>query len=221
MQKVTTKRPVLIILYGLPGSGKSFFARQLTEAMSIAHVSAERIRHELFEEPKFDKTEFDVITSIMDFMTAQFLQAGVSVVYDSPLSRIGDRKKLREIARQHKAESLLVWLQIDSESAFYRSSKRDRRKADDKYAIDISHEVFERLARALQNPSPTEEYVVVSGKHTFNAQRDMVFRKLANSGVIDTSMYLSKVTKPGLTNMVAEAQLAGRVDLSRRNITIR
>jgi len=222
MQKVNPTRPVLIMLYGLPGSGKSAFARQLTDVVNIAHVSAERIRFELFEEPRFDKAEYDVINSIMNFMTDQFLQAGVSVVYDTQVSRIADRKVLREIAHRYKAEPLMVWLQIDVDTAFARSNKRDHRKADDKYAVDLDADIFERMARALQNPTPTEEYAVISGKHTFNAQRDMVLKKLAAMGIIESSSYLSKVTKPELTNMVAQAQTQiGRVDLSRRNITIR
>lgn len=49
MQKSSISQPVVIYMYGLPGSGKSFIARQLSESLGLAHVSSDRIRFELFE----------------------------------------------------------------------------------------------------------------------------------------------------------------------------
>ena len=48
-QKLTLNHPTLILLYGYPGSGKSFFARQLCEDLQAAHVQGERIR---FDAPR-------------------------------------------------------------------------------------------------------------------------------------------------------------------------
>src|SRR4029079_6821551 len=118
--KVVPTKPLLILLYGYPGSGKTFFAWQLTDHIQAAHVHADRIRGELFEQPRYDKEENDVVTQLMDYMTGEFLNAGLSVIYDTNAMRAGQRRTLRDMARKAHAQPVLVWLQIDAESAFAR-----------------------------------------------------------------------------------------------------
>lgn len=208
------------MLYGYPGAGKTFFARQLSEHFQAAHVHAERIRGELFEKPHYDKEENDVITQLMDYMAGEFLGAGLSVVYDGPTIRGGQRRALREMARLNHAQPVLVWLQIDTESAYNRTQSRDRRRADDKYAGPSDRATFERVAGAMQNPQH-EEYIVVSGKHTFDTQLSAFIKRLRELGLVpDAGEVNTKVVKPGLVNLVP-SPTGGRVDLSRRNIVIR
>ena len=138
MSKILLTKPTLIMLYGFPGAGKTHFARQLCDSVSAAHVQSDRIRSELFEKPQYDKRENEIVTHLMDYMSEEFLSAGVSVVYDVNALRIGQRRVLRDLARKAKATHMLIWLQIDQESAMQRLLKRDRRKADDKYAASYT-----------------------------------------------------------------------------------
>lgn len=218
--KLALKHPTLIMLYGFPGAGKSFFARQLCDDLHAAHVQGERIRYELFEQPRFDKQENEIIAHLMDYMAEEFLRAGVSVVYDTNAMRLSQRRELREVARKSKAQSLLIWLQIDAESAFARVSRRDHRKIDDKYSAPLDRSGFESLATGMQNPVPTEDYIVISGKHTYQTQRSSAVKKLYDLGLVAPTDAAAKVVKPGMVNLVPNP-MAGRVDPTRRNITIR
>jgi predicted kinase len=146
MLKITPTKPLLILLYGFPGAGKTYFARQLCEQLQVAHVQGDRIRSELFDQPRYDKEENAVVNQLMDYMTEEFLSAGLSVVYDANAMRFAQRHSLREMARKHKAQPMLVWLQIDPESAYMRIAKRDRRRIDDKYAASIDRQTFEGQA---------------------------------------------------------------------------
>lgn len=218
--KTSLAKPVLICLYGFPGSGKSYVSRNLADVIQLAHVSADRIRNELFEQPRYDAQENAIITHLMNYMTEEFLSAGVSVAYDANAMRASQRRNLRELARRHKAEYVLIWLQIDQDSAYARTQDRDRRTSDDRYAQEQNRGTFERILSGMQNPQPNEDYLVISGKHTFSTQKNAVINKLYNLGLISSDAVQHSVAKPGLVNLVPNPH-AGRVDLSRRNIVIR
>jgi predicted kinase len=219
MSKIILQKPALILLYGYPGSGKTYLARQLCDGIMAAHVSTDRIRTELFETPVYDKQENAVVNHLTEYMISEFLNAGVSVVYDVNATKLTQRRKLRDIAKQARAVPLLIWLQIDPETAYARTQKRDRRTADDKYAMPMDRTIFERLANTMQNPDRDEDHLVISGKHSFTTQRGAVMRRLYELGCIQANEVTAQGVKPGMVNLVPSQQ-AGRVDYSRRNINI-
>ncbi len=220
MSKLQLSQPTLFLLFGFPGAGKTYFARQLCEELQAAHVQGDRMRFELFEEPRYDRQEDEIVNHLMEYMTGEFLQSGISVVFDVNAMRSGQRRQLRELARRYKAQTILVWFQLDIESAFDRVAKRDRRKADDKYNMPLDRTTFESIIEGMQNPTPTEDYMVISGKRTFHTQRSAVIKKLYDMGLLQADQTTMGIAKPNLVNLVPNSS-GGRVDPSRRNITIR
>lgn len=218
MAKIVLNRPVLICLYGFPGSGKSFVARNLSEHVQMAHVSADRIRSELFAHPRYDQQENAIVTNLMNYIVEEFLGAGLSVMYDANTLRASQRRKLRELAAKHRAAYLLVWLQIDVESAFARTQRRDKRTTDDKFAAPQTRESFNHQLATMQNPKD-EHYLVISGKHAFVTQKSAIVNRLYQIGLIPSETVQSNVTKPGLVNLVPN-RYAGQTDMSRHNIAI-
>lgn len=221
MIKIVPTTPLLIMLYGYPGSGKSYVARQLATHIQAAHVQGDRIRYELFDKPRHDKQENAVVTQLMDYMTQEFLMSGISVIYDTNALRAAQRHTLREVARKAHTKPLVIWLQIDADSAFNRSQKRDRRKADDHYASVLDRSTFNSISSHMQNPTVAEDYVVVSGKHVFSTQLSAIMKKLHDMNVIHIDEMSAGVAMPDLVNRIPNPK-AGRVDLGRRrNIMIR
>jgi predicted kinase len=195
-------------------------ARQLSDDIQAAHVQGDRIRYELFEQPRYDAQENQIVNHLAQYMTEEFLNAGMSVLYDVSTARGAERREMRELAARLKANVLLVWLQIDADSSYARIAKRDRRKLDDKYSPTITADEFKRLAGQMQNPSANEDYVVISGKHAYPTQRNSIVKKLYDAGLLSIDGASNKLVKPGLINLVPNP-LAGRVDSTRRNISIR
>ena len=219
MAKIYPTKPFLLMFYGYPGSGKTYFARQFAENVQMAHLQADRIRGELFEKPRYDKQENSIVAHLMDYMAEEFLSAGLSVAYDLNASRSAQRRMLVDLALKNHAQPILIWFQMDQDTAFTRNIKRDRRRADDKYTASWDRTSFEGLVAHMQNPTLAEDYSVISGKHLFNMQQSAVISKLRSKGILAHDDTSSRVIKPGLVNLVPK--LGGRVDNSRRNISIR
>lgn len=216
MGKIKLTKPVLIMMYGFPGAGKTFFARQLSDSLKAAHVSSDRIRGELFEKPRYDKEENQVVDHLTEYMIEEFLNAGVSVVYDFNVARYAQRRRIRDLAKKVHAKSILLWFQVDHDTAFTRIMKRDKRRADDKFARNFDRTGFDAYITGMQNPKKEEDFIVLSGKHSFQMQRSGLVRRLYDLNLIDAESTSNNVTKPGLVNLVPT-----RADLERRSIRIR
>lgn len=217
MGKIQLKKPILVMLYGFPGAGKTYFARQLCEILQATHISSDRIRGELFEKPRYDKPEDSIVNHLMEYMAEEFLGAGVSVVFDANIHRGAYRKKIRELARKEHAKTVLIWFQVDADTAFARLNQRDRRKNDDKFSRAYSKQQFDQFISKMQHPAKTEQYVVLSGKHSFNMQKGAILRKLFDMSLVNAEDVSAHVIKPGMVNLVPH----GRVDMGRRNINVR
>ncbi len=218
MAKLILSKPVFICLYGFPGSGKSYLARNLASSIQLAEVSSDRIRNELFQTPRYDAQENAIVTHLMDYMSEEFMSARVSVIYDTNALRAAQRRKLRELARKNRSEYLLIWLQIDIETAFSRTQDRDRRTQDDKYAEPQTKATFDRQVAGMQNPQG-EDYLVISGKHTYATQKSAIINRLYQMGLIASDDVQHTVTKPELVNLIPNPHLS-RTNPSGRNITI-
>lgn len=213
--KISPNKPVMIVLYGFPGSGKSTFAKQFAEELGAMHLHADKVASDLFNGDVSKEQQ-----KIVQYMAHELLKAGVSVVYDGPTARLAERRATQAVAYNAKAKIILVWLQIDPDTAFHRTQSRDRRKIEDKYAREYSQDTFESAISNQQNPDH-EQYVVISGKHTFHTQSAAVLKKLYELGIISSiQASQANLVKPELVNLVPQ-KLGGRVDMSRRNISVR
>lgn len=219
MAKIYPSKPFLLLFYGYPGAGKTYFSRQFCENVQAAHLQSDRIRGELFEKPRYDKQENGIVGQLMDYMTQEFLAAGLSVAYDVNAARLSQRRRLYDMAYRNGAQPVLVWFQMDQDTAFARNIKRDRRRTDDKYAARWDRTTYDNVIAQMQNPTANEDYVVISGKHLFNMQQSAVISKLRSNGILAGSEASSRVIKPGLINLVPKHQR--RYDTTRRNISIR
>jgi len=218
MSQISLKKPLLIAFYGFPGAGKSRVAKNLEEIVSAALISDDRIRSELFSEPKYTEHETSIVRYVADYMSEEFLKAGISVIYDAALPRQRQRQKLVSIADRNNAQLLLIWLQIDPESAFLRTQTRDHRKAENRHAAIQTRESFNNELAVMQNPQDID-YLVVSGKHSFATQKSAILNRLYQMGLVDSQVIQSNIAKPGLVNLVPTLHIDG-ADISRRNINI-
>ncbi|HEX5796887.1 MAG TPA: ATP-binding protein [Candidatus Saccharimonadales bacterium] len=219
--KIQVKKPFILILYGYPGSGKSTFARQFAkEINNTIHIHSDKIRTELGGKLKRKGIDTpEVYEALVEYMTKEFLASGFNVLLDVSVPRRSDRRKIRNLAYANNAKLVMAWLQIDADTAFDRLRKRDKRKVNDRYAKSYTRAEFESVVNNSQNPDD-EEYVVISGKHTFSTQKNAVFKKLEELKVLTHSQIIVRKIRPELVNLIPQS-MRGREDIKRRDISIR
>lgn len=147
---------------GRPGAGKTTAARAIHEVSGAAHLWADKIRRERYGTPTYSHSENLALYDHMNRMADELLAAGNSVIFDTNFNFYDDRQKLREIADQHKAETIVVWVQTDKDVAQKRATKNADMQ-DSRLLGDMDVEDFERISNKLESPKNHETVVKIDG----------------------------------------------------------
>jgi len=178
MESLALTHPTLILIIGIPGAGKSFFAQKFSDMFGAPVVSADRIRYELFAKPQYNADEDDLIGRLALYQIEELLKSKRSFVVDGGGTTKVERTQLAERARQAGYELLTIWVQTHETTAKSRALKRSPRRQGDKYNTSLTAEQFGKLCRRFTAPS-REDYMVISGMHTYSTQAKAVLRRLA------------------------------------------
>ncbi len=178
MQSLNLSKPLVIIMVGLPGAGKSFFARQFSQTFGAPVVSYDRLRFELFNDITFSKEEQVIVGRIADYQIEELLKTKRTFLIDGGGNTYSERAKIEKVAKQADYETLVVWVQVDNASAKRRSMKRSKHKVDDKYNRNLTADEYNTQAKRLTPPKAKEQCTVISGKHIYHTQAKAVLKKL-------------------------------------------
>ena len=136
------KRPTLILLVGIPGSGKTTYAKQyINKEPMVAHLSSDSIRKELYGDESIQGNPSEVF-SLMQQSAVEALNDGKDVLYDATNVTRKDRSSIIGICpRFSKIECHIIWAPI--EECIRRDANRDR---------TVSKEVIDRMLKRFQAP---------------------------------------------------------------------
>jgi predicted kinase len=172
MKPLSLSKPHLIIMVGIPGSGKSFFAEHFADTFKAPFVNFHHFRKELFNFPTFDKDEEEIIGRVANYMLDEVLKTGRTVVYEGQTDLRANRSLIAKIARDADYEPLFVWVQTEPITAKKRSTKPNM----DKPAL--SDEQFNIKLKRFSIPHQNEKAIVISGKHPYASQLKIVLKHL-------------------------------------------
>lgn len=136
-------RPSLILLVGIPGSGKTTYAEKyIKEHENTTHISSDQIRAELFgnEATQGDNNE---VFSLMQARTIDALSDGKSVVYDATNITRKDRSYIIALCPKFvKIECHIVWAPISY--CIYRDEFMRKRT--------VGKSVIDKMLKRFQAP---------------------------------------------------------------------
>ena len=135
-------RPSLILLVGIPGSGKTTYANTYMECTpNVIHLSSDAIRKELYGDENIQGNPAEVF-SLMQKRAIKALNDGDDVVYDATNITRKDRASIIKICPQFvKIEAHIIWTPI--ETCIKQDASRDR---------TVGKEVIDRMLKRFQAP---------------------------------------------------------------------
>lgn len=177
MKSLSLKRPLVIMMLGIPGSGKTFFASRFADMFGAPRVSVDRLRNLLFSTPAYSAGEDKVLNAITKLEIEELLKTQKSFIVDGGVSARTYRSEIEKMARAKGYGTLVVWVQTDEPTSRQRAKKKQV-KGDINASAPMDEAVFQSRIKQVSPPLKTEKYVVISGKHTYATQAKVVLRKL-------------------------------------------
>lgn len=163
MTSLHLTRPHAIMMVGLPGSGKSFFAEKFAETFKAPYIDALTLTSYAKDVPSAMK----IITEF----AGQIVKTGQTFIYEGDTDSRALRTEFAQFARSHGYQPLIVWVQVDERTAKDRTLKAGK----------MDEETFVDVIKRFSAPHATERPVVISGKHTYASQAKTVLAHLSKS----------------------------------------
>jgi predicted kinase len=145
----TTAWPVLIMLCGLPATGKSYLARCLVEQMPFVIVETDFVRKTLFPSPTYSAQESNLVHDVCHALMGKLLKCGARVIFDATNLLEFHREKVYRLARSTAAKLVVVQTVASETVVKERLEKRKvaRNPAD---ISDANWAIYQRMASVQQ-----------------------------------------------------------------------
>lgn len=138
--------PMIIMVMGLPGSGKTYFARHLSERLGTPYVGSDQTRKEKHAMGKYSLKDRRNVYEEMLSRMEQHLTSGEPVILDATFYKEDLRLPFAILAKNKGIPLYKLWIEAPIEVIKERvSSRRDDSDAD--------FAVYQKLSADFEPPS--------------------------------------------------------------------
>lgn len=161
-------QPVLILLVGPPGSGKTTFAQALAARLPVEHIESDAVRLSLTPNPGYSMFESAAVFAQVDAAARQALTCGRHALIDATNLTNRDRRRFHRIAEQ--LEIRLVVVRLTAPERVIRQRLSEPRAGLSQAGVAV----FEGMRGRLQPLAVAS--VVVDSRFPFGPAIDLVLR---------------------------------------------
>jgi len=165
--------PALIVVSGLPGTGKSFFCRRLAEKLPFPILASDALRKVLFSTPQYNEQENKRLFSACHVLIEELLRRGIPVIFDATNLLEHHREYLYRAAERAGAKLILVWVEAPPEVVRQRLLAREK-PAIPEYHSEAGWEVYNKMRPHGQKIS--RNHLVVDTSQDITGAIDKIVR---------------------------------------------
>ena len=165
MKPSTSAAPHVIIMVGIPGSGKTTFAERFAETFKAPFINPVTISDHL-------ESDADITEKVTSLLFSELLKTNRTIVYEGSTYTKEQRKSIAKLIAKDGYLPLIVWVQTEPVEA------KRRAMSSKKKGTVLSPKDFDIASAKFQPPTAKEKPVVISGKHLFGVQAKSVLRRL-------------------------------------------
>ena len=167
-------RKALILLSGLPGAGKTTFARALAERLPVVHVESDAVRRAMAPEPTYSFQESGAVFARVDAMTRAALTHGEHALVDATNLTNRDRKRFLRLAKE--LDAVLIAVRLTVPEAVLRPRLSMPREGYSQARLPV-------LEKMLRRPQPLPvPSIVVDTRFGLEAAIDLILKIVNDQG---------------------------------------
>ena len=160
LQNISTsgERPFLIILSGLPGTGKSYFARQLNARIPSVVIGSDRTRKALITNPTYSKKEHSRVFAVCHKIVEDLLLEGYVTIFEATNLTAKSRLPLIKITEKLQVPSLCLVFTASENIIKNRLTARSSGVDEASYS-DADWDIYSKLKPSQEPPDQNHWYV--------------------------------------------------------------
>ena len=139
--------PTLIVVSGLPGTGKSYFCSQLAERLPFVILESDALRKALFSSPSYSPKESSRLFRAVHLLIERLLKKGVPLILDATNLSERHREYLYSIAERLDVKLILVRVEAPPQVVYERLKTRLENSGA---KSDAEWSVYQRMKPSVQ-----------------------------------------------------------------------
>jgi hypothetical protein len=145
---------MIVLVFGLPGSGKTYFASRLAEKIKAVHLNSDNVRKDIGEWDRYKDASKEYTYDVMLKKMQDAIQSGKDAVVDATFYKEALRDKFLHASAKLHQQCKMIEVRAPEEIIQQRVSKpRPDSQAD--------YEVYKKIKREFE-PVREEHLVLVS-----------------------------------------------------------
>ena len=139
--------PTLIVVSGLPGTGKTYFCNQLAERLPFVILESDALRKTLFPSPSYSPKENAHLFRAIHRLIETLLKRGISLILDATNLSEAKREYLYNIAERLDVKLILVRVEAPPQVVYERLKNRPKNPED---KSDADWTIYRRMKPSVQ-----------------------------------------------------------------------
>lgn len=130
---------MIVVVFGLPGSGKSYFASRLAKMINAGYINSDRLRKDMFKDRTYSEEEKAAVYKAMVDKMKEAINQNRNLVLDATFHKNETRKRLIQDT-ERKDDILFIEVKADENII------KERLKAERPYS-EADFEVYKSIRK--------------------------------------------------------------------------